>query len=255
MITVEFHRSLLPFTNGIKEIQILPDTYVYVVKNCLNLFPKLEQVVLKQRFSKKDGIAIISQGRCLTKDDLFFPAKSGEKVQLVPVFFGGFGSELLLIAALSAAASTAIALAQGFDLGQALLRGFISGAFAYAGGFLAEGIVSDLALKGASALAVQGVAQGVFGTLSVLVANAVTGPPKVSAGGAADDASKINNDTFGSITNTTNQGEAVALNYGMVRVGGQLISAELETITDQREETVVIEDSYYESIISSGGPE
>lgn len=51
---------------------------------------------------------------------------------------------------------------------------------------------------------------------------------------STESADRIENDMFGSIQNTQDSSVAVALNYGMIRIGGQIISSEIETITDQR---------------------
>lgn len=56
--------------------------------------------------------------------------------------------------------------------------------------------------------------------------------PKVKKTNEYQD--RIDNDMFGGIQNTQDPSIPVALNYGMVRLGGQLISAEIETITDQK---------------------
>lgn len=230
MITVVFHKALLPYTNGKREVQLVPDTYLYVVKNCLNLFPDLEKAIIKQRFSKSDNLAVIVDNKILTKDDLFFTAKSDKRIYLAPIFYGGDpGSFGIAIATFFF--STVIASSRGYGIGDALLQGLIAGAFSLAGAFVGAAAASSA--TGAASLFIRGAVSGVFAALSSLVAGAVTGPPKQDTG-AADGSGKVANDLFGSIANTANQGEAVALNYGMLRIGGQIISSEIETITDQR---------------------
>lgn len=42
------------------------------------------------------------------------------------------------------------------------------------------------------------------------------------------------NDMFGSILNTIDSGVAIPLNYGLIRVGGQIVSSDIEVLTQQR---------------------
>lgn len=61
------------------------------------------------------------------------------------------------------------------------------------------------------------------------------------------------NDIFGSIVNTSDTNTIVALNYGMIRIGGQTISSDLETVTDQRVPDPVTEPTAEEGSGELGG--
>lgn len=244
MIKVAFHKSLLPFTEGIKEITLERDTYYTTVRNILNLFPKLERVVKQHNFSKTDNLAVLVNGRLLTNEDVFLLATRDHVIHIVPIFFGNFGSETLIYFLISAVLTTTISLAQGYSFEDALMRGFISGVFAAAGQF-AVGPLTE-GMTGVALSIAKGVVIGTFSALGTAVANAITGPPPVKKAGI-DSAGK-DSDVFGSIVNTTSPGEMVALNYGMLRIGGQVISSDLETITDQRPADPLAETTILEEI-------
>lgn len=248
MIKVAFHKSLLPFTEGIKEITLERDTYYTTVRNILNLFPKLERVVKQHNFSKTDNLAVLVNGRLLTNEDVFLLATRDHVIHIVPIFFGNFGSETLIYFLISAVLTTTISLAQGYSFEDALMRGFISGVFAAAGQF-AVGPLTE-GMTGVALSIAKGVVIGTFSALGTAVANAITGPPPVKKAGI-DSAGK-DSDVFGSIVNTTSPGEMVALNYGMLRIGGQVISSDLETITDQRGVDSTTSDTTIEQETSSG---
>lgn len=69
---------------------------------------------------------------------------------------------------------------------------------------------------------------------------------------AQQEAPDRENDIFGSIVNTTDTSTSVALNYGMLRIGGQVISSDLETLTDQRGVDSTTSDTTIEQETSSG---
>jgi hypothetical protein len=60
------------------------------------------------------------------------------------------------------------------------------------------------------------------------------------------------NDIFGSIVNTSDTNTILALNYGMIRIGGQTISSDLETVTDQRVPDPVTEPEVEEQLGDGG---
>lgn len=60
------------------------------------------------------------------------------------------------------------------------------------------------------------------------------------------------NDIFGSIVNTSDTNTILALNYGMIRIGGQTISSDLETVTDQRVPDPVTEPEVEEQLYLGG---
>lgn len=228
MITVRFHKSLLPYTENVREVTIERDSYFFIARNCINLFPKLEKLVKQHIFSQRDDLGFVANGKLVTSKEAHLLAH--KEVTVVPLVYGGGDPISLAIAAF--AFSTASSILQGYSLGDALLSGVISGVFSYAGSFVAGPQVLGLSEVGIGLIG-RGIVSGTFMVLSSLVQQAVVGkPPKPDS--PLDDNNKIDNDTFGSIVNTVNQGVAIPLNYGLVRVGGQIISSDIEIVTQQR---------------------
>ena len=52
------------------------------------------------------------------------------------------------------------------------------------------------------------------------------------------------NSMFGSLTNSTEPGTPIALHYGMVRVGGQLVSGYIETEEHEKDDIVKVSDMF-----------
>jgi len=233
MIKVIFHKSLLPYTEGNKEINVERDSYLFITLNCLNLFPKLEKVAKQHINNSKEDLALIVNGKIIDIDRVFSLPEHSDTIHIVPIFYGGDPASSLAFL-VSFAFNTVFSLVQGYDLGQALVRGAIGGAFAAAGAYIGGAIFGPAAgAKATTGQALgQAVVSGVFMVLSNFVANAVTGPPPKD--NTLDNSSRQQNDPFGSIENTTGQDAAIPLNYGMLRVGGHYLSMNIETATDQR---------------------
>lgn len=91
-------------------------------------------------------------------------------------------------------------------------------------------------------LLVQSIVGTAIGVGLSLIIRALMPKPKRANEEAVD---RRENDIFGSIVNTVDSGTAIALNYGMVRIGGQIISSDVEVLTDQRgsiqEETTIVD--------------
>lgn len=262
MIRVAFHKSLLPYTEGIKEISIERDTYFSTVRNIGNLFPKLEALCKRHAFSKRDDLAIVVNGKSITKEDLFLLASNRYTIHIVPIFFGG-GAEALVFAAISALFTTGMSLLQGYSIGDSLLRGIISGAFSLAGSFVATSLglpaitgLNSLTNMTFGQIAAHAAIAATFTALGNIVQNILTGPPpnRLKAE-SADGGGRVDNDVFSSLVNTIYQGETVALNYGMVRLGGHVISSDYESLTDQRVPDPVTEPEIEEIIqyVNEGG--
>lgn len=246
-VTVSFHKSLLPYTNGIKQLEMTTDVIYFLFLNSLNLFPELERLVRHARFSKLEEIAIIHKGKCLSPEEFLFLAKDGETYHIVPIFRGS-GLEAMAIGfAIGFATSFTISLVQGASFGQALLRGLIGGAAGAlgAGAFQSFGTV---ALEGASlatgGFAASGITAPTVGSyLAAGLASAVGSiaqnvlvpiKPKIKSMDSADSGDGRNNDAFDSQINTVHPNQSIPLNYGMLRVAGQIISADVDTISHDK---------------------
>mgnify|MGYP003704342335 CR=1 FL=1 len=222
------------------------DVIYFLFLNSLNLFPELDRLVKHARFSKLEEIAIIHKGKCLSAEEFLFLAKDGETYYLVPIFRGS-GVEIAVGFAIGFATSFTISLVQGASFGQAFLRGLIGGAAGAlgAGAFESFGATaleaSSLATGGFAASGITAPTVGSYlaaGLASAIgsVAQNVLVPirPKNKSIDSADSGDRLNNDAFESQLNTVHPNQSIPLNYGMLRVAGQVISADVDTINHDK---------------------
>lgn len=66
--------------------------------------------------------------------------------------------------------------------------------------------------------------------------------PKNNSNSGVSDQDRNNNDAFDGIINTIDSSNSVPLNYGMVRVGGQIISADVNTVNHGKGEQIRVAD-------------
>lgn len=250
-VTVVFHTSLLPYTGGTKKVEMTPDSVYFLFLNCLNLFPDLEKLYKKGIFSKLEDLAIVKNKRYLSSEEFLFLAKESETYYLVPIFKGSDPSGgILTYAAIGFAFSFTTSLMQGASFGQALLRGVIGAAASAAGaagfqyfgapvyGPFAESIVVGTSGSVAS-YAAQGVAMAVG---SILQNTLVPIKPKARTADSADSGDRPSNDAFDGQINTISSSQSISLNYGMIRVSGQIISADVNTISHGKSEQIKVAD-------------
>ena len=143
MITVRFHKTLLPYTNGVREISIERDTYFHTVRNCLNLFPTLETVTKKLGVSNTQDLVLVVDKKIITYEELFFLPPDGVVIVLIPSFYGG-DPITIAFAAFAFVTSTVISLSQGYDLGSALFRGIAAAGFTLLGFGLAGSLTANI---------------------------------------------------------------------------------------------------------------
>ncbi len=250
-VTVSFHKSLLPYTNGVKQVEMTADAIYFLFLNSLNLFPELERLVKHVKFSSLEEIAIVHNNRYLSNEEFLFLAKEGEIYYLVPVFKGS-GVDPLSAFAVSFVLSTTVSLLQGASLGQALVRGLISGAFAAVGAYgfqqFATPVLGETILgpAGLGTTAFQGtvgsyVAAGIASAVGNIVSNTLVPiKPKIKSMDSADSGDRRNNDAFDSQINTIHPNQSISLNYGMLRVAGQIISADVNSISHEKTDVISV---------------
>lgn len=66
--------------------------------------------------------------------------------------------------------------------------------------------------------------------------------PKNNINAGISDQDRNNNDSFDGIINTVDSSNSIPLNYGMLRVGGQIISADVNTINHGKGEQIKVVD-------------
>lgn len=163
--------------------------------------------------------------------------KEGDTVYLAPLIVGGGGKRggfLLLIAAAFAApmimgalsASTATVTA-GVTEGGAVLG-------ANAGGGFFSGISSAFAKM-------PSLARSFLGNMALSVVTSLFAkkPKKMET-----DTSTRQNGMFGSLTNTMESGTPIALQYGMIRVAGQMLSGYIDSDEHGKNDVVNVEDKF-----------
>jgi len=209
-------------------------------------------------FSKLEEIAIVKNKKHLSQEEFLFKAKEGETYYLVPIFKGA-GVEVAVGFAIGFAFSFASSMLQGASFGQALLRGFIGGAAGALGAYgfsyfatpattvgvsstfagAAEGLVISAGGPTIGSYAAAGLASAVG---SILQNTLVPIKPKSQTVDSADSGDRPGNDAFDAQINTVASNQLIPLNYGLLRLGGQIISADVDTINHGKDEQIKVVD-------------
>lgn len=227
------------------------DAVIFLFFNSLSLFPDLERLVKKAYHSELEEIAIICRGKVLSQEEFLFLAKDGETYWLVPVFKGS-GLETIAIGfALGFAGSFTMSLVQGASFGQALLRGFIGGVAGAVGAGVGQAFGAPIYIDsplggvmqaGTTLTTTSYIAMGIVGAIGNVIQNTLVPiKPKRKNIDSADSGDRINNDAFDSQINTTSSNQPIPLVYGMTRVGGQIISADVDTINHGKGELIRVD--------------
>ena len=66
--------------------------------------------------------------------------------------------------------------------------------------------------------------------------------PKIKTADSADSGDRPSNDAFDGQVNTISSSQAVSLNYGMLRVAGQTISADVHSVNHGKSEQIKVVD-------------
>jgi predicted phage tail protein len=206
-VEMRFHKSLLKYTNEVREITFDVGTYSQLISALEVTFPKLKTVI-KQIQNKQitDNFSIVDlvNNRILTFQDYFSKKIKSAKLCLLPIIAGSKSS---LETALIAAAIITIAVTTGG-----------AGLFATGGTIVAGGTATTL---GAYVVGV-GISMMVGAVMMEIMK-----PPKSDGSG---DAAARQNDAFGPLQHTLNPGTPIPLVYGRHRVAGHLLSGEVRTL-------------------------
>lgn len=171
----------------------------------------------------------------IRNDEIFIKKlKEDETIHIVPAVFGGGGKRGLL--PVLAIAGLGIATG-GFGFGAAASAGG-AGAGAGAGAAGGGGFFSGLSSAFASM-------PNFLQTMTVnLALAAVTSLFTTRQKPRETDTQTRENSMFGSLTNSTEPGTPIALHYGLVRVGGQLVSGYIETEEHEKDDIVKVSDMF-----------
>lgn len=226
LITIEFHKSLQQFTE-VASHTLNVDKLSSIKDALVALFPKLRRYIYQISHGLvQENLSLISpEGTILNRKDYFKDKIQHKKLKLVPLIggAGGKGASFLTIA-------LGIAL-----IGAALFTG---GATIFGG----AGFVASTAAVGGLTTAGTLLNIGIGLTLAGLM-GALTKTPELPG---TSNNQRRNNDMFESINNTTDPNTPVPLIYGMPRVGGQIISTHVETISHGESDIIYVRDLFYQ---------
>jgi len=229
-LNIEFHDSLYEYTNR-KLMKANIGKLEELISFLQNSFPKLRKLINKMRSGLvKENLCLLDEkNNIIPLFFLQFPNKFKKlkSIKIVPLISGGGKSILpiiigvVLIAASiwtgGASLAGLPALAGG---GAAAGAAGAAGAAAGAVGAVAGGIGSIGALLSQAAFGL-GLSLALSGVSSLLLGSPKSGNP--------EGADRVENNLYDSITNTLSTRTPIPINYGLIRVGGQIISAFLLT--------------------------
>lgn len=226
LITLHFHPLLQPMTGVAShkfDINALSD-----IKNALSvLFPKIRRYIRQiAAGTLRENLSLITpEGKILTRSEYYLDKIVSKELTIVPIIAGAGGKGLGIILGI-------ILIGAAIALGGAPLALGGSGA-----GFVGSTSVLG-GLTTAGGLLKMGIGLVLSGLMQILMQ-----PPAPK--GPSDSAQRRNNDMFDAFDNTTDPNTPVPLIYGMPRVGGQLISGYVETITHGESDIISLTDIIY----------
>lgn len=219
LVKIKPHSSfnkLFKHTEYVADIVTYKDLLFY-----LNAMHKsfIDYIRKQKHIGIEEGFVLLDKNlREITPDQLQFKhAKAGDVVHIVPAIIGGGGKRGGILAVLAIAAFAFVAL-------PALAAGAAAGAAAPIGAVAGSSTAGALGLGSI----MQNLAVNVG--LALLSSAFMGSPPKEEQ--ARDTG------MFGSLTNSTASGTPIALHYGLVRIGGQMINGYVYSATHGKTETL-----------------
>ncbi len=217
LITLKPHSSFSPYFAEI-EYKVDINKYIDIVYYLHSMHTSfIEYLRIQKLNGGEESYAFVDKNLNIVNIDemMLRRAKEGDIIYIVPAIVGGGGKRGGILAVLAIAAFVFLPV-----------LGIGAGVGAGAGG-----------AGGAAAAEAAGAAGtgGIFGTEAVggffknLLANLALSVLSSLFSTKPKEEQTRQNDMFGSLTNSTASGVPVALNYGMVRVAGQLISGYINT--------------------------
>jgi len=203
VVTIKFHKSLQKYTNGVSFHTLEADSYYSLITNCCNLFPDLLNLVRHLgRYANNQNITLLRNKKPLATEDMLLPP-SGDLV-LIPLLYGGDN-------AVSAIIGIAILAVVVWNPSGLFLAFNAAGAF-----------------TGLTTLGTLMVGVGINLVLGAVLSSKPEAKPQRLQ--EPDVNTRTNNDAYEGLTNTVSTNQSLPLNYGQMRIAGQLISGYIETI-------------------------
>ena len=216
IISIKPHSSIQKFFRGTDlkvDIAAYSDLLYYISSMHPDFIKYVKQQVennLQETFSFLD-----KNLKEINKDDMYMRRpKENDVIYIVPVIVGGGGKRG--VGALIAAAALV------FFLPAILASAGVAGVAGATGATLGTAAaVGNIGILGSTL----GAVTGTIGLNLALMGVSMLFMPKTKTAESSRD-----NDMFGSLVNTTSSGIPIPINYGLVRVAGQLISGYVKTI-------------------------
>lgn len=228
--TVYFHKVLQKYTDGYEEFTSEGDSYIDIVINCIRMFPNLEKVfkIIATR-NINEELVLIENREIVPFENYILPPKKDCKLILCPVIGGGGGNtNIILIIAL-----VVIVVLLWWNPGS---WAFASSSIA-AGGAGATGASVGAVAASATVTTLGSIAIGLAINIAITLLTP-TAKSQVSSGGRPTR----NNDAYEGLVNTSSTSTPVTLNYGNIRVAGQLVSGYTKTIDHGESDIIEVKD-------------
>ena len=192
-----------------KEYKVEINSYYDIEFYLASMHPRFNAYMskIKQGISNESFTYVTQDLKTIARDEYAIKKiKEDSIIYIAPVVTGGGGKKGALFAAVGLALIGGYAAGGGFGAGFSFetLGTNVGGFFGTGTGFV-KGIVGNLAIS--------------------LITSLFTSRPKGKTISVAKDAgTRTENNIFGSLQNSTEPGTPIALNYGLMRVGGQFLS-------------------------------
>lgn len=210
IVNIKPHSTLQKYFRG-TDLKADLNHYADVIEYIYSLHPDFLTYVKKQSQNElQETFTFLDKNlREISQDEMFMrKAHENDVIYIVPAIVGGGGKRGIIALLAVAALMIAFPLVAGMASMSGTALATFAGSSALLGTTTAGALIGTIGLN----LALMGV--------SMLLAP----KPNTSAETSRD------NDAFGGLTNTTSSGVPIPLNYGLVRVAGQLVSGYTKTI-------------------------
>lgn len=210
IVRIKPHSSLQKYFKG-TDIKADINHYADILEYIYSIHPDFLTYIRKQTENElqETFVFLDKDLREISKDEMFMRrAREDDVIHIVPAIVGGGGKRGIIALIAVAALMIAFPMIAGMAAMEGTALATFAGGSALMGTTTVGGLIGTIGLN----LALMGV--------TMLLA-----PKPAEAGESSRD-----NNAFGGLTNTTASGTPIALNYGLVRVAGQLITGYTDSI-------------------------
>lgn len=219
-ITIRFHKSIIKYTDISQHTFYGIDSYLDLMKACMEIFPKLEKAVMSflTNNNKHEELCFLVNGKLLNVENLWFPPKKEAAIVLCPLLYGG--DKVVKIVAIIIIVTIII------------LQPELAFTFSASGSFTGLTFVGQVLTNIA------------FQLVTSLLAPS---PPKLDAQSAPDAGARRNNDVFDGLSTSNRSGIPIFITYGVNRVAGHFISGYITSISHGKEDIVQVGELFSQS--------